>query len=757
MAYVSIADFKYGVDRRRPRVAGTPGTLWNGINVHISRGGDIERAKKFVPTFTLPAGTFGLGEIGGQLYTFGSADLSASMPSGVQYIRLQNAASAAITRVLHVNVFNGSFYIIAEYADGSIHHFYNATRVTAWDALAETNSSHITLADYLARKINTNAAVSAISFGQRVQITAAVPGTAFTVSAGAVDGGTTATGTTVNGNTGLTSLSADLSDRGYVGGTITGTGIPLGTTIVSVTATTIVVSQPATADGTGITFTIATNNDQTAVVSTPTANVAAVAEVRATGTVTITGGTRDPGVNFISQVTVNGVNMLTVPVNWVTSNTATATALVAGINNNTSTHGYSASSLGAVVTLRAPVGSGATKNGHVVARTVAGDVTATVANISGGVTAVTAVAQISLVTFGGTYQARDKYTITVNGTDYVAQGRASGHATHALVYKTREYATANSLYYWSAINTPNDWSTSGESGFGFLNLANDSEGSDRLLCSVQYQQGVAIFARKSIRIYSLSTVASENAFVQSLENTGTVAPRSVLSYGNTDVFYLDETGIRSLQAREVSDAAFVKDAGSAIDPLVADWLDTLDEATIERAVAVVEPSEGRYLLAIDERIYVLSNFPSSKVNAWTYYEPGFVVTDFVRSGRRLYARDTTTVYLYGGADNETYPDAGELTATVELPFVSAGEAATFKAWQGFDMALTGEWTVNLLADPNDETKLIEVGVLDKITYNLPDLATVGEFPLFALKAVCTAAGPATISNCVFHYEKTTSG
>jgi hypothetical protein len=71
------------MDRRRQRVAGTAGTLWSLQNGVISRGGDIERAKKFVSTYTLPAGTFGMAKVRQQLYVFGSADLVASMPRGV--------------------------------------------------------------------------------------------------------------------------------------------------------------------------------------------------------------------------------------------------------------------------------------------------------------------------------------------------------------------------------------------------------------------------------------------------------------------------------------------------------------------------------------------------------------------------------------------------------------------------------------------------------------------------------------------------
>jgi len=690
MAQVEIKDFKYGLNRRRPRIAGVPGNLWNLINGHISRGGDIESAKKFVSTYTLPASTFGLGQINGQLFVFGSADLAASMPVGVQYQRLASATAAAMTRVLHNNTYGGKHYVIAEYVDGAIEHFYNGTRIAAWDTLATDNSSFTTLADYLGRKINVSTDVDAIAFGSTVLVTATVPGTAFTISATTTDGGDT--------------------------------------------------------------------TSPVATVATVQANVAAVAEVRATGSFTVTGGTRSPGVNKVTQITVNAVSLLVKHIDWVIDNSSTATAVATEINNNSATHGYSASAAGAIITITAAVGTGATPNGYVVAHTTAGNVTATNANLSGGVTKVTAVAQVSTVALSGTYDSVDTYTVVVNGTSYIAIGRASGHGTYAFVYKTREYVTAGSLLEYSAVNSGSDFSTAGAaSGTGFINISNDSDGSEPLQALAPYQTFVAAFTRKTIRIYALQTDATLNAFQQTLDNSGTIAPRSVLSYGNADVFYLDETGIRSIQARDITNVAFVNDAGSAIDPLVSDWITSLDEDTVARAVSVIEPVEGRFMLAIGTRIYVLSYFPSTKVNAWSYYEPGFTATDFIRTKRKLYARDTGTIYLYGGASGTTYPAAGEQTITVDMPFITAQDPATFKRWEGFDMACQGQWQVDLLVDPDDETKLISIGKVTKSTFNLPGIATVGEEPMVAPRLTSNAGGKLTVSSMVLHFLKTETG
>lgn len=107
-------------------------------------------------------------------------------------------------------------------------------------------------------------------------------------------------------------------------------------------------------------------------------------EVRASGTVTLTGG----GAGSINTVTVNGVNVIpsaAVPFN--TSLNQTASDLAAAINKDQSSPDYTASAAGAVVTIFAMPGSGASPNTFVVTATLT-TITATFANMSGGVSTV---------------------------------------------------------------------------------------------------------------------------------------------------------------------------------------------------------------------------------------------------------------------------------------------------------------------------------------------------------------------------------
>ena len=682
MGNIQIVDFKYGMDRRRKRVAGVPGTLWLGKNVQISRGGDIERAKKFVSTYALPAGqTFGLGGTRGQLYTFGSlASASVTMPNGVQYQQLAAPSGAAMTQVLDVKAVAGNLYVIARYADGNIFHFYNGTRVTDWDARADANTSASILATYFAEILNADSAVSAVAVGAVITLTARTAGTAFTVAKTSVD----------------------------FGGT----------------------------------------SDQDIALATVQANVATVAEVQATTTIVVTAGSA----GTVVDITANSVSLMRDAVTWATSHTVTAAAIAVQINNKTATHGYTALASGANITLTAAPGTGSTPNGYVVASSVTGDVVLSTPTMSGGVTAVTGIAQVTTATITGTFESEDQFIITINGVSYTSTGRAAGMGVSAYVAKKRVWSSAGSLEVFSKLNDFDDFSDAGASaGSGFLNIANESEGSERLVGAGTFIDQSAFFSRRNIRLFSLNTDLALTAITQPIDNSGSRAARSILAYGTTDLLYLDETGIRSLKARGDSAAAFVNDMGSAVDPFVVKHMDTLSDAVISRACSVVEPRDGRFMLALGNYVFVLSHFPGSGVSAWTYLDLEYQITDFARLFNQLYARSGDTVYLYGGAAGATYPSADEFEAEVHLPFVATSPPATANL-TGFDMACTGEWTVHQLFNPNDDTVESRVGVISGVTYGDADIGNVGKATHMAFKFVCAAAGAATISNVTIHTD-----
>lgn len=503
------------------------------------------------------------------------------------------------------------------------------------------------------------------------------------------------------------------------------------------------------------------NGDQTLTLAQTQANIAPVSEVRSTGTITVTGGTNNPGTNKLSSVTIDGVEVLNTAVDWATSNSATATAIAAQINSYNSSPEYTAAAVGNLVTITAAAGTGAGPNGFVIIPTVAGDVTVeTSGTMANGVTAVSAQAQVYTATVGGTFEAADTFTITLDGVDYSVSGAASGTGITALTYQQKIYSVINSLLYFSALNTPTLWGSG--TGNGFINMSNQNEGNESLTAVQEYQTRMAIFSRSNIRIWNIDVDPANNAFQQTVQNTGTVAARSVLPYGNIDVFYLDDSGVRSLRARDSSNSPSVNDVGVAIDTFITEYLATLSETQVQRACAIIEPVDGRYWLAVGQRIFVFSYFPGSKINAWTYYDLSDEIgeddiSDMIRVGKRIYLRAGDTIFLYGGDDNATYPDDDEIEAEIQFPFLAAGSPATFKGITGFDIGLSGVWHCYLLPDPANESVELDIGTFSKNTFSQPKNAIEMPTCMFALRFNCSRAGAAKVSNCAVHYNQIEAG
>lgn len=674
------------MDRRRERVAGTPGTLWLGKNVHITRGGDIERRLKFVPVYNV-AGSFGAASLHSQVYTFGSAVLT--MPLGVQYQRLAAPSNPTMTKLLDVKTFAGKFYAIAEYDDGNVYHFYDGTRLATWDTVAAAGADFTTLADLMASKIENDPDVTAASFGNQISITALVPGVPFVISA--------------------TALNAS-----------------------------------------GV-------NDQTATVTHSQINVAAVAEVRASASLQITGGTNSPGVNRVLSITIGGTEVLGAAIDWSGSNASTALRVAQQIIGGFTTHGYSASAIADVITIQAGPGTGATPNGRDFVATPAGNVTLAPSGAAmiGGVTAVNPVAQVETVTLGGTFEVGDIFLVNISGRQYNTTGRASGTGRTLYIDKNRVWSPVGSLWRYCKLNDPTDW-VGGDAGF--LNIATATEGNERLVVAGRYQGLGAVFSSENITLYQLDQDPANMAFYNTLEHTGTKAAASVIRYGNNDVFYLDTfTGVRSLRARDASNAPFVSDIGNAIDTYVQGLAATLSKETVAGSRATIEPKDGRLWLTLGNSILVLSFFPGAKISAWSFYEPtefgGLPVQAFVRSQGKIVARAGNFLYFYGGLSGATLPEDDEVVAEVELPFVSGKTPATIKFLTGFDVALRNEWTCDLLFDPNDERRSINVGTLSKTTFaDNSRIPVPGETSMIAPKLSCSKGGAATISMMAIHYE-----
>src|SRR5882672_7681141 len=81
MPYFLIQDFSQGLDTRKSPATLPAGSLRYANNVHITRGGEIEKRKAFVPICTLPGGSVGLTSDKDNLIVFGNGAATVTSPN----------------------------------------------------------------------------------------------------------------------------------------------------------------------------------------------------------------------------------------------------------------------------------------------------------------------------------------------------------------------------------------------------------------------------------------------------------------------------------------------------------------------------------------------------------------------------------------------------------------------------------------------------------------------------------------------------
>ena len=645
MTYFVIDSFGKGLDARRHILNMPPGALYLAQNVNINRGGEPETAKAFVPAYSFPPGqTFGLMAAGSKLYTFGSVAPPA-MPAGITYQQLVHPTGGAMTAFIWGTPVKGKPFVIASFVTG-YGVFFNGAFITDWQVITTGIGNYTALAANLATQIQNSAIYSATSAANVVTVTGR-PATPFAISASAVNGGTV--------------------------------------------------------------------DDQTAVASTTQNSTSSGPGTVATGSFTFSGvapvwdSFHNVYVNppTCSTVTVGGVDLMRNTTVSAPDN-ASAAQDVANIINSFSGQPYSASVSGPTVNLTA-TNIGAAPNGQTIVVN-GGFALGPWPAIAGGQDSTAGQAQISTVTLGGTYEGGDSFAITLNGVVYTiavdtvtADTPAGGQRpTCALTKNSKTYAIAGPNLFGSMIGDCTKWNAG--TGSFVTDMSSEIAGAEILIAMGVFQGNLAIFSRSTIQIEFVDPDPSNNEQLQVMQNIGTMAAKTVVPFGDIDLFFLSDTGLRSLKVRLATDSATVADIGSPIDPLIIAAIKAQGDA-IQFACAAMEPVDGRFLLQIGTTTYVFSSFPDAKVGGWTTYETGLQFTDFAVLETKLFARAGDTGYVLGGPNNDQYTDQ---IPNVKLPFMSARQVATLKHFTAFDVVCDGTFDISIATDPlnPDEEEII---------------------------------------------------
>jgi hypothetical protein len=387
--------------------------------------------------------------------------------------------------------------------------------------------------------------------------------------------------------------------------------------------------------------------------------------------------------------------------------------------------------------------------------TFTGGITKNLSPFAGGVTGVAGNGKKVTVTVGGTFDVGDKFNIKLGDQNFGYVAKPTAPISFALTLNKKVYAINDTLLIFSAVNDPLNWDTENGIGAGFINMFNEFTGGEKLRALAAYNGRLAIFARRTIQIWAVDVDPARNQQMQVLDNIGTIAPRSVTQVGDVDVFFLADSGIRSLRSRDVNNVAFSSDVGNPIDEIIVKHVRTVGAATAEKAIGIIEPQDGRYWLAIGDKIFVFSHFTGSKIAAWSVYEPGFTVANIaVLNGRVWLEASNGDLYLYGGDDNNTYDDC---PVSGEIPFLSCGSPQTMKCFTGFDTIVEGEWTFEIGTNPERPDERDVVGSVWAPSFDMARIPINHVGTHFSAKFTRAQAGYGRLSNMTVHYSANEAG
>ena len=289
-----------------------------------------------------------------------------------------------------------------------------------------------------------------------------------------------------------------------------------------------------------------------------------------------------------------------------------------------------------------------------------------------------------------------------------------------------------------------------DTGRGYNNLSVQDSGGEAPVSLEVYYNKLALFMPQSTQVWAVDPDPLKNQYTQLLRGIGTKARRSVLQYGSGDVLFLDSSGIRSLKAKDSSNSASVSDIGSPVDPTVRDLKLSKGESYVNGAIALLEPSIGRFWMCFRDEILCLSYFPGPAITAWSVLTVPFQIQHAVTCNGRIFFRDTANkIWVYGGAHGTTYDNS---TVEVRMPYLNGKKPGHNKTYEAIDLTISGTWEVRVSYDFNNPESEEVLGTFTASTWNSFKSELQGYASHVSFRFYNTVTGDAKLSNFAVHYQ-----
>lgn len=260
---------------------------------------------------------------------------------------------------------------------------------------------------------------------------------------------------------------------------------------------------------------------------------------------------------------------------------------------------------------------------------MAANIVTTAYPMLGGVDASAGQGGTASLIVGGTWAVNDTFLIQLsrpvpNIFSSLGAGTLTGQVpTFFMTYDKKLNLLFDTTWAFSVISNPLVFNDPNAIGNGYVSLSDAYSEANDSMAMAPFQGKVAVFGTNHIQIWKTDADPANYQLVQVLENIGTIARKSVQAFGELDVFFLHNTGVRSLRVRDTTLNGMPVDVGSQIDSLVREKLSDCTDAQIAAACGVIDVGNSQYWLFLKDTIFVLSTFPNLKINAWGIFEPTY--------------------------------------------------------------------------------------------------------------------------------------
>ena len=473
--------------------------------------------------------------------------------------------------------------------------------------------------------------------------------------------------------------------------------------------------------------------------------------------------------NTVSSIRIDGFEILGKRIYWKTSNNGMMGEIATQINAFQNVYDASFSDGKVVITHNA---GGSSENGSIISMTLNGTVTGgQVLPMNGGVNEIIGSPQITKITIG-----INNVTIGTGGTtpptteinpgirceintkieselDYstlCASDITGSVARYALPYKSKMHLVADKSVFFSELNDPTSWDPQ-KTGAGYVNFSNNFSSYYGVNSISTYGENLVVFGETSIQIWNWDPNPELNSQRQVLANTGTIEKAAVTQVGDIDVFYLSNSGIRSLRARDQTNSAMSNDVGTQIDTMISNDIIALN-GNYEHISSCIEPKDGRYMLAIGDKIYVLSYFMGSGIQAWSTYEPGLGdIHRMISNEKNVYVRTGNEIYKL--SDNMYSSPVDNNVCEIVMPYMDAQKPAHTKTYTGIDATTEGQWSVYAGTNTSNTSSNELIATINNSTFALGRIPMSGISTHIGIRMVSGVSNvKSSIGNLMIHYR-----